>query len=170
MSDLPAAFRMEADPQQPPSSEADEFAISEGATLKVLQRYRDVAPLVDQLLELQQRALQRASGQQRSEWSEMAEALRRAAVSAHFQQQQHNAELAAMREVIVGELTDREANSARVAERQQVLNDRAEGNDVAFERAVQAAEAIEEMILGLELVCMQKSMECGRLLSMDLTQ
>ena len=83
----------------------------------------------------------------------------------------HKAELAAMRDVIATELVDREANAARVVERQQVLSDRANtgsAQHVPFERAQQASEAIEEMLLSLELNCTSKSAECGRLMKMDL--
>lgn len=127
-------------------------------------------PLVQLLLNIKDMVTERASRAPEADWACVVGALQRATLAAHFQHQRHVCELASMRDVVLCELTDREANSARVAERQQVLSDRVDGSGVAFERAVQAAEAIEETMLGLELQCMSNSQECGRLLAMDLAE
>lgn len=164
MSELPEAFRQD---ESRSATEAHGSPELETASVSL----RQVAgPLTEKLLELEAVAAKNESdaGDDCALWSDMRKSLRVLALAAHFESQRHLSELASMRDVIQCELTDREANAARVAERQQVLNDRAEGPGVAFERAVQAAEAIEEMLLGLELQSMHKSQECGRLLAMDL--
>jgi hypothetical protein len=75
-----------------------------------------------------------------------------------------------MRDVLDNELTDREANAARIVERQSVLTDRATATatDVgmataAFERAAMATAAIEDAIASLEVSVMVPSLECSRL-------
>ena len=166
MSELPEAFR-----QDEPQSTAEAEGLPEVDPSRCAAQ-RNCDPLVQQLLKLEAVATKNESDNEsdaaRGRGDAMKKSLRIVALAAHFESQRHLAELAAMRDVIQCELTDREANAARVAERQQVLNDRADGPGVAFERAVQAAEAIEEMMLGLELQSMHKSQECGRLLAMDL--
>lgn len=164
MSELPEAFRQD-EPQSTTEAHRAPQLDTASASLQ-----RVAAPLAEKLIELEAVAAQNESdaGDDCKSWGDMKKALRVLALAAHFESQRHLSELAAMRDVIQCELTDREANAARVAERQQVLNDRADGTGVAFERAVQAAEAIEEMLLGLELQSMHKNQECGRLLAMDL--
>lgn len=96
--------------------------------------------------------------------------LRAAAVLALLDHKRALSEVAAMRDVLDNELTDREANSARIVERQNVLADRASAtaSDVgmavaAFERAAVATAAIEDAIASLEVSVLVPSVECARL-------
>lgn len=96
--------------------------------------------------------------------------LRAAAALAFIEHRRSIVEVAAMRDVLDNELTDREANAARVVERQNVLADRASATatDVgmataAFERAAMATAAIEDAIASLEVAVLVPSPECARL-------
>lgn len=95
--------------------------------------------------------------------------LRAAAAFAQRKAERHRAELSAMKDVLYCELTDREANAARISDRMSVLHDRMapDANVVSFERGVIASDAIEEQLVSLELHCRSVSSECGRLLKLD---
>lgn len=169
MLDLPEAFRMD-EPEPAEARSSHPFCVDTLEHTGEVSELTTTCSLVEQLEKIRQVALSHTSGNDSDPWHTVERALRQALVAAHFQTQRHLCELAAMRDVIQCELTDREANSARVAERQQILSDRIDSSGVAFERAVQAAETIEETLIGLELQCMHKSQECGRLLAMDIQE
>jgi hypothetical protein len=92
------------------------------------------------------------------------------AARAAREKKRHEVEILSMRDILQNELTDREANSARVVERQQVLSDRCAEkqrgssiDSVAFERAAAAAAAIEEAMCDLEVNPVRPREECVRL-------
>lgn len=164
MDVLPAALRLE--PAEPAASAAS-AAVAPASSDRLSELCASLGRLREALV------------RQSAPPAVLAE-LHAATVHAQRQQEQHAAELLAMRDVVSQELTDREANAARVVERQQVLADRAQAhegaaagaaaatmaayvNAAAHERAQCAADAVEESLASLECHLHQPSVECARL-------